>query len=52
MNCPNKSIFWGLIFSFASTISQGEVPTKITTSVSREKGCLGCHEGFTNSNLV
>jgi len=46
MNYLKKSIFWGLIFSFASTISQGEVPSKITASVSKEKGCLGCHEGI------
>ena len=52
MNCPNKSIFFGLIIAFSPNISLGEVPTKITTSVSRENGCLGCHEGFTNSNLV
>ena len=42
----NKRFFWGLIFSFASTISLGEVPSKITASVSKEKGCLGCHEGI------
>ncbi|SVD97881.1 uncharacterized protein METZ01_LOCUS450735, partial [marine metagenome] len=26
VNCLNKSILWGLIFSFAPTISLGEVP--------------------------
>ena len=46
VNCLNKSIFWGLIFSFAPTISLGEVPEKITEAVSRGKGCLGCHEGI------
>jgi len=46
VNRLNKSILWGLIFSFAPTISLGEVPEKITEAVSREKGCLGCHEGI------
>jgi hypothetical protein len=46
VNCLNKSILWGLIFSFAPTISLGEVPEKITEAVSRGKGCLGCHEGI------
>ncbi len=46
VNSLNKSILWGLIFSFAPTISLGEVPEKITEAVSREKGCLGCHEGI------
>ena len=49
VNCWNKRILWGLIFSFVSTVSLGKVPEKITEAVSREKGCLGCHEGIEKS---
>ena len=37
VNRLNKSILWGLIFSFVSTFSLGEVPEKITAAISREK---------------
>ena len=46
-------MFWGMIFSFASTILfRREKPTKINASVSREtvlcwmQCCLGCLEGI------
>ncbi len=39
-------LLFGLIITFSSNISFCKVPSKITASVSKEKGCLGCHEGI------
>jgi len=39
-------LLFGLIITFSSNISFCKVPSKITAYVSKEKGCLGCHEGI------
>ena len=46
MNYLKEVILFGLIITFSPNISLSEVPTKITASVSKEKSCLGCHEGI------